>query len=203
MEPVQLWAFVVFSLVGSFTPGPNTTIATTTAANFGFRAAVPHILGVPFGFSTLLALGTLGVAGLLLPVPAAAGALKWAGIAYLLYLAWLLARAARPAGDASPGAPGGRPLTFLESALFQYANPKAWMLAVATAGTYAGGARIAERTALICSVFALACVVSLVAWAWAGAALRRHLGIGQRRRWFNAVMGGSLAATALWMAVAT
>ena len=203
MESTQLWAFVVFSLVGSFTPGPNTTIATTTAANFGFRATVPHILGVPFGFSTLLALGTLGVAGLLLSVPAAAGVLKWGGIAYLLYLAWLLARAALPAGDAAAGGPGGRPLTFLESALFQYANPKAWMLTVATAATYASGARIAERTALLCVVFAVACVVSLVAWAWAGAALRRHLGPGRRRRWFNAAMGASLAATALWMAVAT
>jgi threonine/homoserine/homoserine lactone efflux protein len=77
------------------------------------------------------------------------------------------------------------------------------MLAVATAGTYASGAPIAERTAVICGVFALACVASLVAWAWAGAALRRHLGAGRRRRWFNAAMGGSLAATALWMAVAT
>jgi len=143
----QLWAFVVFSLVGSFTPGPNTTIATITGANFGFRAAVPHILGVPFGFSTLLALGALGVAGLWLSVPAAAGAVKWAGIAYLLYLAWALARAALPSGAGAPGMRGGRPLTFLESALFQYANPKAWMLAVAAAGTYAGGARIAERTA--------------------------------------------------------
>jgi len=203
MEPAQLWAFVVFSLVGSFTPGPNTTIATTTAANFGFRATVPHILGVPFGFSTLLALGTLGVAGLLLSVPAAAGALKWAGVAYLLYLAWLLARAALPAGDGLTAGPGGRPLTFFESALFQYANPKAWMLSIATAGTYASGAHIAERTAIVCVVFAVACIASLVAWAWAGATLRRHLGIGRRRQWFNAAMGGSLAATAVWMAVAT
>jgi threonine/homoserine/homoserine lactone efflux protein len=203
MEPIQLWALVVFSLVGSFTPGPNTTIATVTAANFGFRATVPHILGVPFGFSTLLALGMLGVAGLLLSAPAAADALKWAGIAYLLYLAWLLARPAAPAGNSGRGGPGGRPLTFIESALFQYANPKAWMLAVATAATYANGARLAERTALICVVFAVACIASLVAWAWAGAALRRHLVVGRRRLWFNAAMGGSLAATAVWMAVAT
>ena len=202
MESAQLGAFVVFSLVGSFTPGPNTAIATTTAANFGFRATVPHILGVTLGFSTLLALGTLGVAGLLVSVPAAAGILKWGGVAYLLYLAWLLGRAALPDAGAAGRGPGGRPLTFIESALFQFANPKAWMLAVATAGTYASEARVAERTTLLCVVFAAACFVSLVAWAWAGAALRRHLGTG-RRRWFNAAMGGSLAATASWMAVAT
>jgi threonine/homoserine/homoserine lactone efflux protein len=158
---------------------------------------------VPFGFSTLLAFGTLGAAGLLVSIPAAAGILKWGGVAYLLYLAWLLARAALPTGEAAAGGPGGRPLTFLESALFQFANPKAWMLAVATGGTYASGARIAERTALVCVVFAVACFASLVAWAWAGAGLRRHLAAGRRRRWFNAAMGGLLAATALWMAVAT
>jgi threonine/homoserine/homoserine lactone efflux protein len=56
---------------------------------------------------------------------------------------------------------------------------------------------------LICGVFSAACVASLVAWAWVGAALRRHLEAGRRRQWFNAAMGGSLAATALWMAVAS
>jgi threonine/homoserine/homoserine lactone efflux protein len=203
VEPGQLWAFAVFSLVGSFTPGPNTAIATATAANFGFRATVPHILGVPVGFSTLLGLGSLGVAGVLLSLPAAALVLRWTGIAYLLYLAWLLARAPRPAGTGAAGRLAGRPLTFVESALFQYANPKAWMLVVATAATYMTGAGVATRIGLICGVWSIACVASLVAWAWMGAALRRPLKTGRRLRWFNAAMGGSLAATALWMAVAT
>src|SRR5215475_12394665 len=70
MDGAQLGAFVVFSLVGSFTPGPNTTIATATGANFGFRAVVPHVAGVPFGMTTLLVLGSLGVTGLLLALPA-------------------------------------------------------------------------------------------------------------------------------------
>lgn len=203
MEPAQLGAFVVFSLVGSFTPGPNNTIATATAANFGFRAALPHIFGVPFGFSTMLALGSLGAVGLLLSLPTAAGAIKWAGIAYLVYLGWLLIRAARPTPDHAPGTLAARPLTFLESALFQYANPKAWMLATATAGTFMSGRDVATRAALICMVFSATCIASLAVWAWMGAALRRWLRTSRRRWWFNAAMGLSLAATALWMAVTT
>ncbi len=203
MEPAQLGAFVVFSLVGSFTPGPNNTIATATAANFGFRAALPHIFGVPFGFSTMLALGSLGAVGLLLSLPTAAGAIKWAGIAYLVYLGWLLIRAARPRRDHAPGTVAARPLTFLESALFQYANPKAWMLATATAGTFMSGRDVATRAALICTVFSVTCIASLAVWAWMGAGLRRWLRTGRRRWWFNAAMGLSLAATALWMAVTT
>jgi threonine/homoserine/homoserine lactone efflux protein len=203
MEPAQLWAFVVFSLVGSFTPGPNNTIATATAANFGFRAALPHIFGVPFGLSTMLALGSLGAMGLLFSLPTAAGAVKWAGIAYLVYLGWLLMRAARTTPDRASATPAARPLTFLESALFQYANPKAWMLAAATVGTYMSGRDVAMRAALICMVFSATCIASLAVWAWMGAALRAWLRTGRRRWWFNAAMGLSLAATALWMAVTT
>src|SRR5215510_8368598 len=128
MEIGQLGAFVTFSVVGSFTQSPNNTIATATGANFGFRAAVPHIVGVPFGFATLLALGSLGVAGVLFALPAAAGVIKWVGVLYMLYLGWLLARSAR-----LNEARVARPMTFWQTATFQYLNPKAWLLAAATA----------------------------------------------------------------------
>jgi threonine/homoserine/homoserine lactone efflux protein len=198
MDTTQLWAFVAFSMVGSFTPGPNTTIATVTGANFGFRAAVPHIVGVPFGFSTLLALGSLGVAGVLLALPAAGGVIKWVGVLYLLYLGWLLARSAR-LNDASVA----RPLSFWQSAVFQYVNPKAWLLAVATASGYVPGAGLPARTTLICAVWAATCFASLVAWAWLGASLREWLRVGNRLRGFNALMAGALVATAIWMAATT
>ena len=197
MDTAQLWALVAFSMVGSFTPGPNNTIATATGANFGFRAAVPHIVGVPFGFATLLALGSLGVAGILLALPAAAGAIKWVGVLYMLYLGWLLARSAR-LNDARVA----RPLTFWQSAVFQYLNPKAWLLAAATASAYVPGLDVASRTALICAVWATTCIASLVAWAWLGSALREWLRVGSRLRAFNALMALSLVATAIWMAAA-
>ena len=195
METAQLWAFVVFSLVGSFTPGPNTTIATATGANFGFRAVVPHIVGVPFGMSTMLVLGSLGVAGIMLALPAAAGVIKWVGVLYMLYLGWLLLRPARW-GDARVA----RPLTFWQSAMFQYVNPKAWMLAVATTSAYIPGHGVPARFTLICAVWSGACVLSLVAWAWLGAALREWLRVGNRLRGFNALMALALITAAIWMA---
>src|SRR5262245_52070766 len=195
MDGAQLGAFVVFSLVGSFTPGPNTTIATATGANFGFRAVVPHIAGVPFGMSTLLVLGSLGVTGLLLALPAAAGAIKWLGVLYMLYLGGLLLRPARW-GEARVA----RPLTFWQSAMFQYLNPKAWMLAMATVSAYAPGASVPTRTAVTCAVWSGACALSLAAWGWLGASLREWLGVGARLRGFNALMGLSLIATAVWIA---
>lgn len=52
------------------------------------------------------------------------GAIKWVGVLYMLYLGGLLLRSARW-GEARVT----RPLTFWQSAMFQYVNPKAWMLA--------------------------------------------------------------------------
>ena len=65
----QLVALAILAIVGSFTPGPNNMIATVTGANHGFRAALPHIFGVPFGFASMLIAGAVGVTALLLTYP--------------------------------------------------------------------------------------------------------------------------------------
>ncbi|MGE5338775.1 MAG: LysE family translocator [Gemmatimonadota bacterium] len=191
----QLIALIVFALAGSFTPGPNNTIATATGANHGLRAAVPHIFGVPFGLSSMLAVGAVGAAALIAAHPALAAGIRWAGIAYLLAIAWSIARTSAIGERAV-----ARPLTFWQSAAFQYANPKAWMLAAATAGTYTAADEGLSQIVVICAVFSSACAASLVVWAAAGAALKEWLKRGARLRTFNALMGALLAATAVWMA---
>jgi LysE type translocator len=97
----QLLALAILAFVGSYTPGPNNMIATVTGANHGFRAALPHVFGVPFGFSSMLIASAAGVAALLLTYPFIAALLKWAGIAYLLFIAWQLAPACDGQGPKS------------------------------------------------------------------------------------------------------
>lgn len=198
MPPDQLIALVVFATAGCFTPGPNNAIATVTGANFGFRAAIPHILGVPFGFASMLLAATTGVAALVFASPALVDLLKWLGVAYLLWLAVGLARASG-AGKATASGPFRLPLGFMQSALFQYLNPKAWMLALATSGAFLVGERPLLRGAIVMLIFALAAIASLIVWAGSGAALRAWLQQGRRLRAFNIAMAVALAATALWM----
>ena len=199
----QLIALATLAVVGSFTPGPNNVIATATGANHGLRAAVPHILGVPFGFGSMLVAGSFGVAALLVGHPLLAQAIKWIGIGYLLYIAWLIGRPGRPPALAGGTVeqPLARPLTFWQSAAFQSATPKAWLLAAATAGTFMSADAGVQRTAIIVAVFALTASASLVLWAWTGAALRHWLQEGTRLARFNLAMGLLLAATAAWMAL--
>jgi len=201
MSGDQLLALVMFAFAGTFTPGPNTTIATITGANFGLRAAVPHMLGVPVGFATMLLAAAAGAAAIVLAFPFAAQVLKWAGVAYLIWLALMLARSST-SGLAQLSGPFKLPLTFVQSAAFQYLNPKAWMLSVATAGAFFAGDSPLTRGALAAVVFGIAATASIAVWASIGAALRGWLSQGARLRIFNVVMGLLLGATAFWMALA-
>jgi threonine/homoserine/homoserine lactone efflux protein len=200
----QLIALSVFALIASITPGPNNTIATATGANWGFRAALPHVLGVPLGLVSMLLAGAAGMAAVIVGTPWLAQTIKWLGIAYLLWIAlkfMLAARAPAAPGAAASGVGGlARPLTTWQSAAFQYANPKAWMIAGATAAAYMHGHDLVQRTALICLVFAAISALSVALWSALGDALRDWLRHGHRLRWFNLAMGLSLAATAAWMA---
>lgn len=197
MEADQLVALTVFALIGSFTPGPNNAIATLTGANFGLRAAVPHMLGVPFGFASMLLAAAGGVAAVLLANPLAAETIRWLGTAYLLWLAWSLMRAQE--SRALTSGPFRLPLSFSQSALFQYLNPKAWMLASATAGAFMAGEAPLLSGAWAAALFGLTAFASVAVWAAVGASLRAWLAIGSRLRIFNVAMGASLAATAFWM----
>ena len=193
----QLLALAILAFVGSFTPGPNNMIATVTGANHGFRAALPHIFGVPFGFASMLIAGTVGVAALLLTYPFIAALIKWAGVTYLLFIAWQLARPDVTGRESNITTM--KPLSFWQSAAFQYANPKAWMLAAATAGSFMPNHATFLRVAIIVIVFSTAAIGSLVTWAWLGSVLRHWLSVGSRMRIFNVAMGVLLAATAVWL----
>ena len=196
----QVLALALFAIAGTFTPGPNTVIATATGANFGLRAAIPHVFGVPFGFATMLLAAAAGATAIVLASPVAAQVLKWVGVAYLLWLGFALARSAQ-LGTAIVSGPFKLPLTFVQSAAFQYLNPKAWMLAIGTAGAFFAGEAPLLRGAVAAVIFGAAALVSIIVWAAVGAALRSWLSRGNRLRVFNISMGLLLAITAVWMAI--
>jgi threonine/homoserine/homoserine lactone efflux protein len=188
----HLLPFILFTLVGSFTPGPNNTIAMLTGVHHGFRAAVPHVFGVCTGFALITVTGWAGVGALLLALPGLAVALRLGGAAYLLWLAWQLARGP---GAAPPHAPAFRALTFGRSTLLQFGNPKAWAFAVATLTTFSTGA-LAQLGVLI-ALWTVAIAASVATWAAAGQVLAGFLAPPARARGFNLAMGALLAATAV------
>lgn len=185
-----------FALAMSATPGPNNALVAATAANFGLRRSLPQVLGVSVGFPMMLVLVALGAAELLRGAPGLMLALRWVGAAWMLWLAWGIATAAPPAPGQASGRLQGKPMTALQAALFQWVNPKAWIIAAGAIATYTGGdgGLLGEALALA-ALFAIAAGASLLAWAALGAGTARLLRNPAALRWFNRGMAALLVAS--------
>ncbi|MBK1662234.1 LysE family translocator [Paracraurococcus ruber] len=181
-----------FALAMSATPGPNNALVAATAANFGLARSLPMVAGVAIGFPVMLVLVALGAAQVLDALPQALAVLRWVGAAWMLWLAWGIATAAPPVPGAAAGT-GSTPMTMLQAALFQWVNPKAWIIAAGAVATYTGGAGgvLGEALALAL-LFALAAFGSLLAWAALGLGTARLLRGPAALRWFNRAMAALL-----------
>ena len=178
--------------VMSITPGPNNVMVTASGATFGYRATVPHILGIGAGAVLQMILVCLGLGELFERFPALHTAMAWAGALYLMYMAWHLvgARAARPSCPS-------RPVTWLEAAGFQAVNPKAWVMAMTTAAVFfPREGSVAAATALVGVVFLAIMLPCISVWALFGSGMRGLLGRRGYRQAFNVTMGALLVITA-------
>jgi len=192
----ELWALLVLATAMSFTPGPNTTLSTALAANFGLRRALPFVCAVPVGWGLLLGLCSVGLGALILAVPALAWGIKAVGVGYLWWLAWKLART-RQLGQASDESLN---VGFAQGVLLQFLNIKAWMLALSvTAGWIAGQPDALGRYGLALPLMLFFAFSSNFSYALIGSLLRRWLAQGQRLLYFNRLMALALVGTALWI----
>ncbi|MGF3024261.1 LysE family translocator [Methylobacterium aquaticum] len=185
-----------FAIAMSATPGPNNAMVVASGATYGFTRTIPHMLGVAAGFPVMLVV--LGTAGLpVLTDPRVHAVLKWVGAAYLLWLAWTIAGS--DPDPAAPDAPAGtgRPFGFLQAALFQWVNPKAWIIAAGALATYTAQAEGASLTAtlLLAILFGLVALPCLAVWTLIGVGTARILKTRRALRLFNLAMAGLLVAS--------
>lgn len=187
-----LLALVAFALVSSITPGPNNLMLMASGANFGFRRTVPHMLGIGIGFGVMIVLVGLGLVRVFDAFPVMHLILTIVGIAYLLWLAWKIAHAAAP----DTARAGARPFTFLQAALFQWVNPKAWQMALTAITLYAPDRSVAAIL-WVALVFAAINLPAVSTWTVLGQQMRRLLASPQRLRLFNRTMAALLVASLL------
>ncbi|WP_407528507.1 LysE family translocator [Methylobacterium oryzisoli] len=181
-------AVIPFAVSTSISPGPNNVMLAASGANFGFARTIPHMLGVALGFPLMLVAVGLGLGSVFAAVPALHLVLKVAGAAYLLHLAWRIATADAKTG---PAARPAAPLTFGQAAAFQWANAKAWIMALGAVTTYTTpqGDAVTEIV-VIAVIFDLVCLPTVALWAGFGVVIGRVLERSPRGlRAFNVAMG--------------
>ena len=185
-------AFVVFAAVMFFTPGPNNVMLLSSGLTHGFRRTLPHIAGITIGVAFMVAAVGLGLGTVFIAYPVLQTILKYAGAAYLIYLSAAIAMS----GAAPSGQDNRRgPMTFWGAAVFQWINVKGWVMVIGTITAYAAIASFPWNIVIQTAISLVMGMLSTVAWALFGSALRPVLTSPRAVRAFNIVMALLLLAS--------
>src|SRR5712675_838065 len=184
-------AFVVFATVMFFTPGPNNIMLLSSGLTYGFRRTLPHVAGITIGFAFMVGAVGLGLGTVFIAFPVLQTILKYAGIAYLLYLAAVIAMS----GPVSAQDNQRGPMTFWGAAMFQWINVKGWVMVIGTITAYAGIAGFPWNIIIQVMLSLLLGALSCSVWALFGSALRPVLTRPAAVRAFNIVMAVLLLAS--------
>jgi threonine/homoserine/homoserine lactone efflux protein len=190
------FALLVFLFPLAYSPGPGNPFFAVNGARFGFAATMRAMAG--YHVATLLmtvAIG-LGFAVAIDEFPALFMGVKWAGSAYVLYLAWMFFRAGVVAE-----ADDARPAGFLDGSLLLVLNPKAYMIVLLMFTQFLGPSTHGYTTAVlwISLVFTLNNLIAFTAWTVVGDRLIARFRDGASSQKLNIGFGIVLAAVAIWM----
>ena len=184
---------LLFCIVMTSTPGPNNALVILSGARFGIYKTVPLILGIAFGVAVQLFTIGIGLNQIFLTLPQLQFILGFIGFMYILWLAWKIASSG-PLNIELEQKPS---MGFLQGALFQWVNPKAWIISISTVSTYfALNPPVSEiiYAALILMLVSIPCVGI---WAVSGLFLRQHLIKPQFAFIFNITMAIALLVSVL------
>jgi threonine/homoserine/homoserine lactone efflux protein len=181
-------ALFTFAAIAAWTPGPNNTILMASGLNHGFRRTIPMIFGVAIGFPFMIGMVGLGLGRVFEIFPRLYDIMKLAGAAYMLWLAWKIATS-RPA---EAGEKAGEPLSFMQGALFQWVNPKAWFIAITVLSAYTLPHAYLTGVVIVVATFMFMGITSASTWTMFGSALRHVMNDPRYYRMINFALAGAL-----------
>ena len=184
MTLTTILSLLGFAMVAGWTPGPNNALVATSGAQFGFRRTFPHVAGVGVGFPFMVFCVSLGLGAIFQQSALIRESLRILGIVVLLWFAWKVATTGKPSAQSGRR----RPFTFLESASFQWINPKGWIMAISISSQFADPERPIYSSAIIAFIFILVGFSSASGWTLFGTAMQRWLTTDARANAFNWTM---------------
>ncbi len=164
---ISVYYFVMYA-----TPGPNNSILTASGIKFGFIRSIPNIIGISSGHGVQLALVCFGLGSLFTQFPILLEVLKYIGACYLLYLAWKMFGSL----NISITEEKSSPLKYHEAILFQFVNPKAWVICITAVSLfYPENVNLIIGTLFLVIMSTIINLPSISMWAFGGSIIRRYL----------------------------
>ncbi|NOX28876.1 MAG: LysE family translocator [Actinobacteria bacterium] len=187
-------ALVTLAFVASITPGPNNLMLLASGMNHGTHKTLPHLAGVSFGFAFLMFVIAVGLGTVFERYDSVELALRLLGGTYLAYLAWKIFNTSDVATTRSEAAP----MTFVQAALFQWVNPKAWVMATTASSTLlVSTGSVVAGAATLTGGFWVVNLPCISTWMFSGVFASRWVNNARRLRFINRTLGVLLAGTVI------
>ena len=188
MHP-EILSILLYWFVTAFTPGPNNVVASYSGFNFGIKKTIPHILGVTFGFTSLVLLLSVGLINVFKIFPVIQNTIRYLGTLFLIYLAYKIAFSKTDNSEKKIQ----NPVKFIETFIFQYLNPKGVSVSIIVVSTYVelGQNYFSYATQIIVLAF-LFSIMSITLWTVIGKFLRKFATNDKFIKYFNYVMSSLL-----------
>ena len=197
MDIELLIASLAFIIPMCFSPGPNNVLCAAHGSQHGFRETLILISGMAFGWSTL-GLFVAVATDLIEENQAVFDLLTYVGATYIAYLSYKIATS----NTIEQNEVASERLGFMTGATIQVVNGKAWIhfLVLMTSFGTLFGTGFTGKVLLV--LLNLACgLPAVMTWAAFGTVLRRAFSTPESARVLNRVMGLSLFAVAIWIAM--
>jgi len=170
--------------VTSCSPGPNNVVASHSGFNHGIKRSIPLMLGVIFGFTTMLAIVNFGLINIFNIYPIIQKILIGTGTIFLIYLAYKISFS-----KSSDKKKDLKPVSFTETFLYQFLNPKGVIVAVIAVSTYTeSGINFMNYSLWMLGVAFLFAIISIIFWTFLGKFMRKFATNEKFIKWFNYVM---------------
>ena len=163
---VLLLIGISFSL--GFTPGPNNAVASYSGFNFGIKKTIPLILGVGLGYTTLVIIINFALISTFKQFPIIQEIIRILGTFFLIYLAYKIA-----ASNTSQDEIKKNPVSFFDTFIFQFVNPKGVMAALTLISKFVSESNYLMTSIMVIIVCSVTAFLSITTWTFLGKFLRK------------------------------
>ena len=189
-------AIATYNFVMYVTPGPNNAILTASGIKFGFIRTLPNLFGIPTGHGLQLMLVCLGLGSLFIAFPILLEILRYVGATYLLYLSYKMFGSL----NVNIKENKSRPLTFFEAIIFQFVNPKAWIIcSTAVSIFYPNDVSIFLGTFFMVFMSTIVNLPSISIWAFGGSIIGKYLKNVKLKKFVEFLLALMLILTSIYI----
>ena len=183
MHP-EILSLSLYMFVTSCSPGPNNVVASHSGFNHGIKKSIPLMLGVIFGFTTMLAVVNFGLINIFNIYPIIQKILIGTGTIFLIYLAYKISFS-----RSSKENENLKPVNFTETFLYQFLNPKGVIVAIIAVSNYTeSGSNFIYYSIWMLSIAFIFAIISIIFWTLLGKFMRKFATNEKFIKWFNYVM---------------